>query len=368
LEVKVPAGKHVVEASFSPNKVYNLSEEIRSVIFTLWACATFGWLLFGLAKKTAFVHASLRRQTEQRGLWYKINIMIFPFPPIPNSDQKPKWTGHGFRLGDKNVPILSYEAAVSGWTDELTTFHEKSAGNSHFIDLASRRHAISQVAQYTSKTSPAILDIGCSSGFLLTDLRASFHQAHIMGADVVLGPLLNLAKTSPEIPLLHFDLTRCPLPDDSIDVAILLNVLEHIEDDALAIRRLYRILKPGGIGVVEVPAGPELFDIYDELLMHYRRYKLADLRRLFLDAGFSVLNQSHLGFFLYPGFFVVKQMRRKKRSDIQEDEIAELVSQDINETGSNSLFHALMGLELTIGKAISYPFGIRCLITVRKPG
>ncbi len=265
------------------------------------------------------------------------------------------------------MPILSYEPGSSGWTDDLTTFHENTAGGSHFIDLASRRHAISQVAQYASETVPIILDIGCSSGFLLADLKTSFPQAYVMGADVVLGPLLNLAKTMLEIPLLHFDLTRCPLPDNSVDVAILLNVLEHIEDDTLAVRQLFRTLKPGGIAIIEVPAGPELFDIYDELLMHYRRYKLPGLRRLFLNAGFSILQQSHLGFFLYPGFFVVKQLRRKKRSDIPEEEIPALVSQNINRTGDNPVFHALMHIELAIGKMISYPFGIRCLLTAQKP-
>ena len=289
------------------------------------------------------------------------------FPPLPGSSHIPEWEGCGFRVGEENLPILSYEAGISGWTDDLTSFHEDTAGDSHFIDRASRRQAISQVAQNISGEAPVILDIGCSTGFLLADLKQAFPQVLIMGADVVLGPLLNLAKASPEIPLLHFDLTRCPLLDNSIDGAVLLNVLEHIEDHALAVKQLFRILKPGGFAVIEVPAGPELFDIYDELLMHYRRYRMPVLRHLFTEAGFSIIRQSHLGFFLYPGFFLVKQVRRKKRAEIFEEEIEGLVSQNINQTGDNPFFHALMGLELAIGKTISYPFGIRCLITVQNP-
>jgi ubiquinone/menaquinone biosynthesis C-methylase UbiE len=38
--------------------------------------------------------------------------------------------------------------------------------------------------------------------------------------------------------------------------------LEHIEDDREAIKQVYRILKPGGVAVIEVPAGPQLFDIF----------------------------------------------------------------------------------------------------------
>jgi SAM-dependent methyltransferase len=298
-----------------------------------------------------------------------MNLQHWPeiFPPPPNTTELPVWTGRGFQIGDRLLPILSYEATASAWTDELTLFHENLAGDSHFIDIASRRQAIFQVARYAQETSPVILDIGCSSGFLLADLKDAFPQAYVMGADAVLGPLLNRARTSPEIPLLHFDLTRCPLPDNSVNVAILLNVLEHIEDDALAVRQVFRILKPGGIAVIEVPAGPELYDIYDELLMHYRRYQMAGLSRLASDAGFSILRQSHLGFFLYPAFFLVKQLRRKKRADIPEQEIPAMVSRNIKQTGDNFLFETLMRMELAAGKLLSYPVGIRCLITCIKP-
>ncbi len=291
----------------------------------------------------------------------------FTFPNLPNDAHTPVWTGRGFRVGQQEVPVLSYEAGPSGWTDQLTAFHEDTAGDSHFIDLASRREAVSQLARYLPGANAVILDIGCSSGFLLTDLRAAFPAAQVMGADVILGPLLHLAETQPEIPLLHFDLTCCPLPDSCVDAVVLLNVLEHIEDDSLAVRQVFRILKPGGIAVIEVPAGPELYDIYDELLMHYRRYRSAELQRLIRGAGFAVLRQSHLGFLLYPGFFLVKFARRRKRASIGDDEIPALIGRNINRTGGDPLLRLAMNLELAIGKNISYPFGIRCLITGRKP-
>jgi SAM-dependent methyltransferase len=220
---------------------------------------------------------------------------------------------------------------------------------------------------FAPRDAQVMLEIGCSSGFLLEELRAAFPPAFVIGADVVRGPLLALAKSQPGQPLLHFDLTRCPLPDASVDVVFLLNVLEHIEDDAAAVRQLLRVLKPGGIAIVEVPAGPELYDAYDELLMHHRRYRQADLLRMFTQTGFELLRQSHLGFFAYPPFYLVKRLRRRKREDLTPEQKQALVSQDINQTGGNPLFGALMRLELWMGRKISYPFGIRCLLTARKP-
>lgn len=289
------------------------------------------------------------------------------FPPLPGNPNPPKWIGNGFQVGNQLLHVLSYDENISGWTDDLTTFHEETAGSSHFIDNASRQHAVRQLKKYCTTPNPVILDIGCSSGFLINDIKSELPDAFIVGIDVVMGPLSKLAVSHPEIPFLHFDITTCPLLDNSVDAVVLLNVLEHIEDDALAVRQLYRILKPGGIAVIEVPAGPELYDIYDELLMHYRRYKIKELAILFLNAGFRVLWRSHMGFFLYPGFFTVKQFQRSRWKNISEEEKSALVAQNISKTGGNPFFRTLMKLELKLGNLFSYPFGIRCLLTVQKP-
>ncbi len=65
----------------------------------------------------------------------------------------------------------------------------------------------------------------------------------------------------------------------------MLNVLEHIRGDALALRQVHRILRPGGVVVIEVSAGPKLYDVYDELLMHHRRYRLPSLARTLRGAA-----------------------------------------------------------------------------------
>ena len=51
----------------------------------------------------------------------------------------------------------------------------------------------------------------------------------------------------------RMDLTRVPCPSRSVDVVYASHVLEHIPDDALAMREIYRILKPGGWAVLQVP-------------------------------------------------------------------------------------------------------------------
>lgn len=292
-------------------------------------------------------------------------MINYPWAPPPGCSEMPIWTGHGFRLRDVLVPVLSYEVGSSGWNDELTRFHEETAGADHFIDRASRQHALEQLDKYCTGKSPVILEVGCSSGFLLHLVRERLPHVFVIGSDYVRKPLEQLAVRMPDIPLLQFDLVHCPLPDNSIDAVVLLNVLEHIHDDAAAIQQVHRILKPGGIAVIEVPAGPHLYDVYDKLLLHCRRYSFAALHGLVKNAGLRIIRRSHLGFFVYPGFWLLKQ--RNKRSLSEEEAIQkQIVAQNIRGTDHNHLLDVITRIELALGRWISYPFGIRCLLTCQK--
>ncbi len=273
--------------------------------------------------------------------------------------------GLGFRVEEKTYPFLSYEVGSSGWKDRLTSLHEETAGADHFMDRASRDHVIRELKKYLDISSPLILEVGCSSGFMLRQIRKELPQVLLIGADYVAGPLSRLAAKEPMIPLLQFDLTRCPLPSSTLDVVILLNVLEHIPDDQAALAQAARILKPRGLMIIEVPAGVQLYDVYDRFLMHHRRYSGPELKKMAESMDLEILTYSHLGFLLYPGFWWVK--RRNRRWMAQDEEFhRRIVEQNIAQTKENRWLQTIMKIELLLGKWISYPRGIRCWLTCRK--
>jgi SAM-dependent methyltransferase len=158
---------------------------------------------------------------------------------------------------------------------------------------------------------------------------------------------------------------RCPLPDACVDGIVLLNVLEHIQNDEAALFHVARILKPGGLVVIEVPAGPELFDVYDKLLLHHRRYRMTELLAKVDRAGLKILDRSHLGFFLYPLFRAVKK-RGQRHLGESEDIQRSIVSRNINSGSSNPVLHALMRFEAAMRSRLNYKVGIRCLVTCQK--
>src|SRR3990170_4416669 len=111
--------------------------------------------------------------------------MMLPFllPPQASGGRIPIWEGRGFRVGKDLLPVLEYGSNLSGWADDLTMFHEDTAGSNHPIDRASRQHALEQLCRYVHGNKPVLLKVGCSSGFMIGLMRKHLPRALVMGAD-----------------------------------------------------------------------------------------------------------------------------------------------------------------------------------------
>lgn len=294
--------------------------------------------------------------------------MEFKFPIPPGYSIEPVWTGSGFRIESELVPVLKYTHCDAGWDADLTEFHEVAAeSGNHYIDRASRFHACLELEKIIENKSAVILEIGSSSGYLLQEIKTSFPELALIGSDCISESLEKISKKKTDIPLLQFDLVNCPLPNNCVDVVIALNVLEHIQDDEPALKQIFRIIKPGGYAVIEVPANQELYDFYDEHLKHFRRYSLKDLCTLAIRAKFSIIRASHLGFFIYPGFRYLKlrNTQEKMRTDSQKQTDMKNMIQ-LGGSTINGLLFFLMRIELFIGNYIQYPVGIRCITLLKK--
>jgi SAM-dependent methyltransferase len=231
--------------------------------------------------------------------------------------------------------------------------------------VASRGLAIQTIDELCPADEPLVLDEGCSSGFLLEELRARVPRAAVMGADYIEPPLRKLASQGKGVPLLQFDLRHCPLPDASLDGIVCLNVLEHIDDDTAALKNIWRLLKPGGIAHIEVPAGPRLYDLYDEVLMHHRRYRMGELIAMADQTGFEVVRATHLGFFVYPAF-ALKKLWNRRWSRATPETKRRLVAAQIRKTSASGALGILLKLEIVLGRRFRFPWGIRCVLVLRK--
>jgi SAM-dependent methyltransferase len=291
----------------------------------------------------------------------------FPWPQLSNQKPTPVWVGNGFRIGSEFSEVLSYGESESAWSDDLTAMHEAEASSSHPIDLASRALAVRSMRELVNRPRRVVLDIGCSSGFLIQNLQTLLPALSIFGADYLTGVVIKAARRNRGVPFVQFDLRKCPLPDGCIDGVTALNVLEHIDDDYRALNEIYRILAPQGIAHVEVPAGPACFDLYDEVLMHFRRYRLRDLVAMAKRIGFRVQSATHLGFLIYPAFRLVKFRNQVRYSGLPLAAKQSVVKQHIKSTGSSLPMRVALATELNLGRFLRFPFGIRAVMRLSKP-
>jgi len=294
--------------------------------------------------------------------------MEFKFPIPPGYREEPAWTGNCFEIGAKKLSVLKYTECYAGWDVGLTDFHEREAEDgSHYIDRASRHQACRELKNIVPSKSSVILEIGSSSGYLLQEIKSAFPELFLIGSDCIPEPLERIAKQRSDIPLIQFDLVNCPLPDNCLDVIVALNVLEHIEDDVSALQQIYRVLKPDGLAIIEVPADPALYDFYDEQFKHFRRYTRDELSYKALNAGFILQEVSHLGFFVYPAFRYMKLRNKQKmqKSDIQTQDSVKCLIHFGGPVISKVLYF-MMRIELNLGRMIRYPKGIRCIVTLKK--
>ncbi|MBI2821296.1 MAG: glycosyltransferase [Acidobacteria bacterium] len=102
------------------------------------------------------------------------------------------------------------------------------------------------------------------------------------------------------------------------DTVMMINVLEHVPDEAQSLRNVSSVLKPGGRVVILVPQQPALYGSLDKALEHRERYTAAGLRRALTDAGFSIERIFDFNRFSVPGWwFNGKLLRRKSFSHVQ---------------------------------------------------
>jgi SAM-dependent methyltransferase len=102
------------------------------------------------------------------------------------------------------------------------------------------------------------------------------------------------------------------------DTVLMINVLEHVNDEALTLRNLWSTLEPGGRAIILVPQHPRLYGSFDEVLQHRERYTPEKLEQALVGAGFTVQKMFDFNRVSVPGWWLNgKLLRRKKFSRVQ---------------------------------------------------
>jgi SAM-dependent methyltransferase len=235
---------------------------------------------------------------------------------------------------------------------EVERTHWYYAGKRKFVQTWLRRARPPQA-------SDLLLDCGAGTGLFAEEMAAHCRVMVLDDHEEALRMLR--ARFQPE-QILSLAGDRVPLPDESLEYVTALDVLEHTPDDTAVVQSFHRLLKPGGVAVVTVPAGMALWSDWDVVLHHFRRYSRPRLRALFPEAQWEIVHVNYTNVLVYPAVWLVRKWRKwfpaKSANARAEDKVPV--------RWLNRLLRAqFVGLAL---RRLPMPFGVSLVLVARKRG
>lgn len=197
------------------------------------------------------------------------------------------------------------------------------------------------------------LDCSCGTGMTLSALPDRVQ----LGADFS-AEALKFARSRGLKRLMRADLTRLPLQNACLDLLTCLDTLEHIERDDLALREVFRVLRPGGHALFTVPQHPALFSAHDRALHHVRRYRYEELRGRVLNAGFEIVRLTPINCALLPVVALARVLSRSKEKESDTDKLPM--------APMNAALMALFAAERLLLGWTDLPFGVSLLCLAQK--
>jgi SAM-dependent methyltransferase len=212
------------------------------------------------------------------------------------------------------------------------------------------------------RAADVLLDCGAGTGRFAVEMQAHCGVRVLDSHEESLRRLRQ--RFAPEQVLELVD-GRIPLPAAAVAYVTALDVLEHVERDAAAVAEMARVLQPGGIAVVTVPAGRALWSDWDVALHHFRRYARRELCALFPAADWEIVHVNYTNVLLYPAVWLVRRTRRRQEASRAGNPAARWEDRVPPPWMNALLRRVFVG---TGGLRIPFPFGVSLLLVARRRG
>lgn len=216
-----------------------------------------------------------------------------------------------------------------------------------------------------TKEKKDVMEIGCGTGFVLKGL-SKFENYKLTGAEIHLEGLKFAKKRLSDVEFIQLDATNLPFEND-FDAIGIFDVIEHIDEDELVLKNIFKALRSNGKIFITVPQHQFMWSRADDIAFHKRRYSKKELTDKVRKQGFKI---EYVGSFVTSLFPVMFLSRMLQRSKINED------NTDINKYHEfrispvvNKIFEKFMKIdEIFINSGSSLPFGGSLILVASKNG
>lgn len=179
----------------------------------------------------------------------------------------------------------------------------------HYWWFVSRRRLARMLLDHWAPAVRSVLDLGCGTGAFLQELSETKEP---VGVDFSAHAVEFCRERGLRL-LTQADAEALPFASASFGAVVSLDTLEHVHGDVRAVTEVARVLEPGGVFIVNVPAYRWLWGPHDEALMHHRRYTRRQVRDLLETAGLKVECASYSVFFLFLTVVVIRALDKFRR-------------------------------------------------------
>lgn len=234
-----------------------------------------------------------------------------------------------------------------------------SVEDNHWWFVGRRQIIDSFIRQLHLPKNAEILEAGCGTGGNLTMLSAH-GRVDAMEIDETACELANQRQVT--------KIQNGSLPNNipfkgKYDLILILDVLEHLENDLAALTALYEKLKPGGWLLVTVPAYQFLWSKHDEINHHKRRYTLEGLQKVVHKTNYHLHYSSYFNTLLFPLIvllrFLSKLLPVNRNTQTQGD--LKMPSNIVNR-----FLTLLFASEFRLLRWVQLPFGVSILLLARR--
>ena len=165
------------------------------------------------------------------------------------------------------------------------------SANSHLFRPSERLS--SQVEPATGNISPSaaprrVLDAGCGTGGLILRLRAAHPDWKYSGIDFMpIACELARERCGPDVDIRVASITELPFADQNFDAVVSADVVCQVDNPEVAAAEFFRVLRPGGVVIINVPAYMWMWSYHDDSCQTKHRYTRPEIDGLLRGAGFG---------------------------------------------------------------------------------